>query len=207
MICETPSPILLAIGSLSVFHRRTLFDSADQVLELSVADNGGLKFGSVAFSGPGAYLRLRHEAGVHRVQRVPVTEKEGRIHTSTSSVVVMPEADEVRRQVALCLFASNTSQALGIVKERREDSGSLEIFYINPRVDILVSSEGLRMTIEGGRFIPCVLPHAGGCHHTRGGSADGRLPGVWRRGAACQRDQQRCAHHALAHRAGGDLPG
>ena len=67
-----------------------------QILEQTETETGGFKFCSAAFTGPGAYQRLRHEAGVHRVQRVPATEKDGRIHTSTASVVVMPEADEVR---------------------------------------------------------------------------------------------------------------
>ena len=66
-----------------------------QVLEQTETETGGYKFCSAAFSGLGAFQRLRHEAGVHRVQRVPETEKDGRIHTSTASVVVMPEADEV----------------------------------------------------------------------------------------------------------------
>ena len=84
-----PSPFLHDKHFFASFHGNY------QVLEQSVTDTGGYKFASVALSGPGAYVRLRHEAGVHRVQRVPVTEKEGRIHTSTASVVVMPEADEV----------------------------------------------------------------------------------------------------------------
>ena len=46
-------------------------------------------------SGKGAYSRLKYESGVHRVQRVPVTEASGRIHTSTATVAVLPEADEV----------------------------------------------------------------------------------------------------------------
>ena len=71
-------------------------NTSPQIIEQTKTDTGGCKFASAAFSGPGAFLRLRHEAGVHRVQRVPATEKEGRIHTSTASVVVMPEADEVR---------------------------------------------------------------------------------------------------------------
>ena len=45
--------------------------------------------------GPDAYIRLEHEAGTHRVQRVPVTEAKGRIHTSTATVTVLPEAEEV----------------------------------------------------------------------------------------------------------------
>ena len=52
-----------------------------------------------AVKGKGAYSKLKHEAGVHRVQRVPVTESQGRIHTSTASVIVLPEADEVEVQI------------------------------------------------------------------------------------------------------------
>ncbi|HEV2824180.1 MAG TPA: peptide chain release factor-like protein, partial [Actinomycetota bacterium] len=49
--------------------------------------------------GEGAYSRLKYESGVHRVQRVPATEAQGRIHTSTASVAVMPEVDEVEVQI------------------------------------------------------------------------------------------------------------
>ena len=50
---------------------------------------------SAAITGGAIYEQLKHESGVHRVQRVPVTETQGRIHTSAASVVVMPQADEV----------------------------------------------------------------------------------------------------------------
>ncbi len=56
---------------------------------------GGFKEVTFAIKGEGAYSRLKHEAGVHRVQRVPVTESSGRIHTSTAGVVVLPEAEDV----------------------------------------------------------------------------------------------------------------
>ncbi|MDP9405744.1 MAG: peptide chain release factor 1, partial [Actinomycetota bacterium] len=56
---------------------------------------GGVKEVIFEVSGRGAYSRLKHESGVHRVQRVPSTESGGRIHTSTASVAVMPEAEEV----------------------------------------------------------------------------------------------------------------
>ncbi len=56
---------------------------------------GGMKSVTFIVSGQGAYSRLKYESGVHRVQRVPETESGGRIHTSTSTVAVMPEADEV----------------------------------------------------------------------------------------------------------------
>ncbi len=56
---------------------------------------GGLKFVSFMITGRGAYSRLKYESGVHRVQRVPETESGGRIHTSTVTVAIMPEAEEV----------------------------------------------------------------------------------------------------------------
>ncbi len=56
---------------------------------------GGLKYVSFMINGTGAYARLKYESGVHRVQRVPQTESGGRIHTSTATVAIMPEATEV----------------------------------------------------------------------------------------------------------------
>jgi len=56
---------------------------------------GGLKEASVSVSGEGAFGRLKFESGVHRVQRVPATESAGRVHTSTMSVAVLPEAEEI----------------------------------------------------------------------------------------------------------------
>ncbi len=64
---------------------------------MSASDTGlgGLKEAIVAIKGRGAFARLKYEAGVHRVQRVPVTEASGRIHTSAATVAVLPEAEEV----------------------------------------------------------------------------------------------------------------
>jgi len=64
---------------------------------LSVNETGidGIKEAIVQVRGDGAYSRLKFEGGVHRVQRIPATESSGRIHTSTATVVVLPEADEV----------------------------------------------------------------------------------------------------------------
>ena len=60
---------------------------------------GGIKEAILEVVGDGAYSRLKFEGGVHRVQRVPSTESSGRIHTSTATVIVMPEADEVEVQI------------------------------------------------------------------------------------------------------------
>jgi peptide chain release factor 1 len=68
--------------------------SAD-VMSLNETGIGGVKEAIVEVGGDGAFSRLKFEGGVHRVQRIPATESGGRIHTSTATVVVMPEADEV----------------------------------------------------------------------------------------------------------------
>jgi peptide chain release factor 1 len=65
------------------------------VLDESDADAGGLKDATAEIQGEGAYSLFRFESGVHRVQRVPKTETQGRIHTSAATVAVMPEAEEV----------------------------------------------------------------------------------------------------------------
>ena len=69
------------------------------VIASSPSELGGFKEVSVEVRGKDAYGRLKHEAGVHRVQRVPVTESQGRIHTSTATVAVMPEAEEVEVEI------------------------------------------------------------------------------------------------------------
>ena len=70
-----------------------------EVLSTSESGSGGLKEIIAEVRGDGAYSRLKFESGVHRVQRVPVTEASGRIHTSTATVSVLPEADEVEIQI------------------------------------------------------------------------------------------------------------
>jgi peptide chain release factor 1 len=70
-----------------------------EVIASSPSDLGGFKEVSLEVRGKDAFGRLKHEAGVHRVQRVPVTESQGRIHTSTATVAVMPEAEEVEVEI------------------------------------------------------------------------------------------------------------
>jgi peptide chain release factor 1 len=70
-----------------------------EVTSLSESSVGGLSEVIALVSGRRVYSRLKYEGGVHRVQRVPATETQGRVHTSTISVVVMPEADEVDVQI------------------------------------------------------------------------------------------------------------
>jgi peptide chain release factor 1 len=69
------------------------------VMSLSESDTGGLKEAIASIEGRGVYSRLKYESGVHRVQRVPATEASGRIHTSTATVAVLPEAEDVDIQI------------------------------------------------------------------------------------------------------------
>ena len=66
-----------------------------EILSEDASDKDGINEAVFLVKGPDAYIRLEHEAGTHRVQRVPVTEAKGRIHTSTATVTVLPEAEEV----------------------------------------------------------------------------------------------------------------
>lgn len=66
-----------------------------EILDASETELGGIKEASVRISGKGAYSKFKYESGVHRVQRVPETESSGRIHTSTATVAVLPEHEEV----------------------------------------------------------------------------------------------------------------
>jgi peptide chain release factor 1 len=66
-----------------------------EILESSASSIGGMKDVTVAIQGSKVYSKLKFESGVHRVQRVPATEQQGRIHTSAATVAVLPEADEI----------------------------------------------------------------------------------------------------------------
>ena len=66
-----------------------------EIMELSDTGIGGYKEAIATVTGRGVFARLKFESGVHRVQRVPATEAQGRIHTSAATVAVLPEAEEV----------------------------------------------------------------------------------------------------------------
>lgn len=70
-----------------------------ELLGANVTELGGMKEVSFSIDGAGAYSRMKFESGVHRVQRVPETEAQGRVHTSTVTVAVMPEAEEVELEL------------------------------------------------------------------------------------------------------------
>jgi peptide chain release factor 1 len=84
------SEILRMYSRYALEHR-----FATDLMSLNETGIGGIKEAILEVAGDGAYSRFKFEGGVHRVQRVPSTESSGRIHTSTATVIVMPEADEV----------------------------------------------------------------------------------------------------------------
>lgn len=71
---------------------------------------GGLRHASASISGPQSYKRMKFESGVHRVQRVPKTEKQGRMHTSTMTVVVLPQPTEVQLHIMVEWMDDTTTE-------------------------------------------------------------------------------------------------
>lgn len=92
-----------ALFAASLFRMYTRYAERQgwrtEILDASPTDIGGFKEVVFLIEGDGAYSRLKFESGVHRVQRVPDTEASGRIHTSTVTVAVLPEAEEVEVEI------------------------------------------------------------------------------------------------------------
>ena len=92
-----------ALFAHSLYRMYSMYGEAkgykSEVLSINETELGGIIEISFAIEGEGAYSRLKFESGVHRVQRVPETESSGRIHTSTVTVAVLPEVDEVEVEI------------------------------------------------------------------------------------------------------------
>ena len=84
-----------------------------QIIEESQTEIGGVKEAIANVTGQGVFARLKYESGVHRVQRVPVTESGGRIHTSAATVAVLPEAEEVDIDIPASDVRIDTMRASG----------------------------------------------------------------------------------------------
>ena len=92
-----------ALFAHSLFRMYSMYAAAKgwniELMNYSETELGGVKEADFVISGRGAYSRLKYESGVHRVQRVPETESGGRVHTSTATVAVLPEMEEVDVQI------------------------------------------------------------------------------------------------------------
>ena len=84
-----------------------------QMANMNQTELGGVKEAVFSISGQGAYSRLKYESGVHRVQRVPETESGGRIHTSTATVAVLPQVDEVEFELDMNEVRIDTFRSSG----------------------------------------------------------------------------------------------